>query len=115
MLGVFVLGIFFGYKHRPESDKVAHILHMDPELAQASDEVDMEPFWKVWNLLNEKSPEATSVSNQDRIYGAISGLVASFKDPYTVFFPPAETKSFQESIQAPLKEWEWKWESRMIF
>lgn len=99
VLGVFILGIFFGYKHRPESDKVAHILHMDPELAQASDEVDMEPFWKVWNLLNEKSPEATSVSNQDRIYGAISGLVASFKDPYTVFFPPAETKSFQESIQ----------------
>ncbi len=32
-------------------------------------------------------------------YGMIRGYVESFKDPYTVFFPPKEAKSFAENVK----------------
>ena len=32
------------------------------------------------------------------IYGAISGMVSSLKDPYTVFMPPEDTKVFKEDV-----------------
>jgi carboxyl-terminal processing protease len=68
----------------------------------ASEQVDMTTFWKVWNTLNQKFVSASStkvVSDQDKMYGAISGLVASEGDPYTVFFPPAEKEKFDETIE----------------
>jgi len=59
---------------------------------------DFSPFWKVWGILDDKYVTAASTTEQDKIYGAIEGLAASYNDPYTVFFPPAESKIFQEDI-----------------
>lgn len=91
----FVLGINVGYSNRPEADKVAGVTGKDP---QVETEVDFSPFWKVWNEINEKYPSASQVTDQKRVYGAISGLVESLNDPYSVFFNPDEAKSFQEEI-----------------
>jgi len=69
---------------------------------QASEQIDMGPFWKTWNVLNEKFVSASStqvISNEDKVYGAISGLVESMGDPYTVFFTPEEKSKFDESIE----------------
>ena len=43
---------------------------------------------------------STSVraKDQERVWGAISGMVSSLGDPYTVFLPPAEKKTFDEDI-----------------
>lgn len=65
---------------------------------------DFVPFWQVWKTINDKYlPIATSsakiASDQDRVWGAIEGMVASMGDPYTVFFPPEETKKFDEEIR----------------
>ncbi len=64
--------------------------------------VDFSPLYKAWEILNERYVPATSststISNQDRVYGAIEGLAKSLGDPYTVFFPPVENKSFTEDI-----------------
>lgn len=65
--------------------------------------VDFSPFWKVWRALDEKFvPSSTStdslVSNQDRVWGAISGMVDSLNDPYTVFLPPEESEIFESDI-----------------
>ncbi|MBK5215509.1 MAG: S41 family peptidase, partial [Candidatus Pacebacteria bacterium] len=49
-------------------------------------------------ILNDKSIHANKVTDQDRVWGAISGLASSMGDPYTVFFPPKENKSFNEEI-----------------
>lgn len=59
---------------------------------------DFAPFWKVWNLLDEKYVTAASSTSKDKVYGAIKGLVASEGDPYTVFFPPEEAKMFESDI-----------------
>ncbi|MEY4440642.1 MAG: carboxy-terminal-processing protease, carboxyl-terminal processing protease [Candidatus Parcubacteria bacterium] len=69
---------------------------------QASEDVDMAPFWKTWNILNEKFVSASTtkqISNEEKVYGAISGMVSSLGDPYTVFFTPEEKEKFDESIE----------------
>jgi carboxyl-terminal processing protease len=63
--------------------------------------VDLSAFWKAWQLLDEKFVEThqhKAVTDEDKVYGAIKGLAAAYGDPYTVFFPPEENKSFQTEI-----------------
>ncbi len=91
----FVLGIYVGNHNRSETEKVIGVLDMD---SQVTSQTDFSPFWKTWNIMDEKHPEASKTSNQDRVYGAISGLVSSLDDPYTIFFNPEETKLFEEEI-----------------
>jgi carboxyl-terminal processing protease len=65
--------------------------------------VDFTPFWKAWNILNEKYVPASTtketVDNQEKLWGAIEGLAASLGDPYTVFFPPVESEMFASDIR----------------
>lgn len=95
VLAFFSAGIFIGYHNGKEIDKVIGISNKETMVAT---EVDFTPFWKVWNTINEKYPSASSVTDQEKVYGAISGLIGSLNDPYSVFFNPDETKSFEEEI-----------------
>lgn len=65
--------------------------------------IDFAPFWKAWNLINEKyvpaSTTVKTVGNQEKVWGAIQGLTGSLGDPYTVFFPPVESKLFESDIR----------------
>ncbi|KKT00969.1 MAG: Carboxyl-terminal protease, partial [Candidatus Nomurabacteria bacterium GW2011_GWA2_43_15] len=92
---VFVVGVYVGTNNRPEIEKVMGISGKETAVATNA---DFSPFWKVWNVINEKSPNAGKISDQDKVYGAISGLIGSLDDPYSVFFNPEETKSFEEEI-----------------
>ncbi len=63
--------------------------------------VDLSEFWEVWNLMEEKFVSGTtsvSLSDEERVHGAIGGLVASYEDPYSVFLPPEDASSFEEDI-----------------
>lgn len=93
--GVLGLGIYIGYSHRPEIDKIYSIANKDP---QTQTTADFSSYWKAWNTLNEKSIYAKKINDQDRVWGSIAGLASSLGDPYTVFFPPKENKSFNEEI-----------------
>lgn len=64
-------------------------------------EANLEQFWRVWNLMESKHISASSteeVTREDKINGAIKGMVASYGDPYTVYFPPVESAAFAEDI-----------------
>ena len=65
--------------------------------------VDFAPFWKTWNIINEKyvsaSTTAKTVSDQEKVWGAIEGLAKSLGDPYTVFFPPVQSSMFESDIR----------------
>ncbi len=91
----FAFGVYVGDRNRPEIDKVIGIANKETSVTTTA---DFAPFWKAWNTINEKSPNATKITDQDRVYGAISGLVGSLNDPYSVFFKPDEAKSFEEQI-----------------
>lgn len=69
--------------------------------SRADDSVDLTEFWRVWNLLEEKfvvSSTTESLSTEDRVQGAIEGLVKAYGDPYTVYMPPEEAALFGEDI-----------------
>jgi carboxyl-terminal processing protease len=60
--------------------------------------VDAGLYDKVYNLLEEKQIKAKEIKQEDKIYGSIKGLVASYGDPYTTFFPPVETTEFKSTV-----------------
>jgi carboxyl-terminal processing protease len=93
--GFFILGIYLGVHNRPAIEKITGVSGKETAVETTA---DFSPFWKVWNSINEKYPHASETSDQDRVYGAIAGLVSSLNDPYSVFFTPEESKSFEEEI-----------------
>ncbi len=89
----FFIGLYVGQNH---SHAVANSTLTDTDVVTNE---QFAPFWKAWQVLNSKSVYAASSTSQGKVWGAIEGLAASYGDPYTVFFPPAESKMFQEDIQ----------------
>jgi len=63
------------------------------------EEVDFSLFWEAWEMLQERFADKEKFDPDNLIYGAISGMVKSLDDPYTVFFPPEEAKKFLEDIK----------------
>ena len=72
--------------------------------------VDFTPVWKAWSIIDEKfvaASVATSTAvatstekiNKERVYGMVSGLADSLKDPYTFFLPPVENKEFASDMK----------------
>lgn len=97
---VFYAGYFFGQKSLSQTLKASSVYNKD---SKTSSLVDFEPFWKTWNLINDRYmptgvATTTNADDQKKVYGAISGLVSSLGDPYTVFFPPVESKQFKDEI-----------------
>lgn len=94
IVGSFLVGFRSGSKSVASEAQVAGILNKDQSKPAA---VDFSPFWTAWNIINDKYA-GTSTSDQSKVYGAIQGMTASLGDPYTVFFPPSESKVFQSEI-----------------
>lgn len=100
---VLVIGSYFVGVSRGRGE----VATTAPDLANLTEnkptDVDFGSFWKAWNLINEKyvpaSTTAKQITDQEKVYGAIEGLAASLKDPYTVFFPPVESKLFASDIK----------------
>jgi carboxyl-terminal processing protease len=70
----------------------------NPELGQPAG-ADFSIFWEAWAALQSKFVNKDKLDFQKMVYGAISGMVKSLNDPYTVFFPPKENEKFQEEIR----------------
>ncbi|MSU55405.1 MAG: S41 family peptidase [Candidatus Taylorbacteria bacterium] len=94
----FGVGFSTGLRSHPEIEKVDSLENKE---GGKPPKVDFSAFWKTWNVLNEKyvSPATTTtLSERDRVWGAIEGLASSYKDPYTVFFSPESNKIFTSEI-----------------
>ncbi|MCD5381686.1 MAG: S41 family peptidase [Candidatus Pacebacteria bacterium] len=62
---------------------------------------ELGEFWNVWQLLEDKFVSATTsdaLTHEEKIWGAIGGLVDSYGDPYTVYLPPEDAEMFDEDI-----------------
>lgn len=98
MAGSYFVGFSAG-SGSVSADTPPNILNVEEE---KKSDIDFAPFWQSWNVLNEKfvsvATTTKNVTEQDKMWGAIQGLAASYGDPYTVFFPPVESKGFEEEI-----------------
>lgn len=89
----FLIGLYIGYYHINKMPKASALSNGTP-----AKDANLESFWKVWNAIDEKYPDASKVSTEDRVEGAIGGLVNSLNDPYSVYFDQEQTKSFEDDI-----------------
>lgn len=93
LIVVFSLGISIG--------KNSRMIGKGPVAVPASlsglTEAQFAPFWKAWQILDEKYV-GTSTDSQTKVWGSIKGLAGATGDPYTVFFPPEESKLFESDI-----------------
>jgi carboxyl-terminal processing protease len=62
-------------------------------------EIDFSLFWEAYHKLQEKFVDKGKFDTQKMIYGAISGMVNSLGDPYTVFLTPEQSKRFEEDVK----------------
>ena len=96
----FSVGILMGLGNREEVLRVYGLENKETP----TETVDFSDFWKVWNLIEEKyvmpNPKSDTepATAQDKVYGAIKGLVESLKDPNSVFFLPVESEIFENEI-----------------
>jgi len=61
-------------------------------------DLDFSLFWETYNKLKTDFYKPEKIDDKKLLYGAISGMVGSLGDPYTVFLSPDETKKFMEDI-----------------
>jgi carboxyl-terminal processing protease len=60
--------------------------------------IDFSLFWQVWDTLSSKYYDKTMLDPNKMVYGAISGMVSSLGDPYTMFLPPDQNKKINEDL-----------------
>lgn len=102
-IGAFFSGLQIGHGEMLNVGQTAGLfdfLKSEPVEA-APTRPELAEFWKVWDLLEEKyatGSTTTDISKEDRVRGAIQGLVDAYGDPYTVYFPPEEASVFDENI-----------------
>lgn len=65
-------------------------------LSNPGDQVDMSLFWDAWNLVDKNYVEKPNT--QDRVHGAISGMIAGLGDPFSMFLKPEEANQFSDDI-----------------
>lgn len=92
----FALGAVFGYSQRPEVAMILGVLNKEEPVRES---VDFSPFWKAWNIIEEKYASPEDIQRQEMVWGAIQGLLKSLGDPYTVFFSPEEKKIFESEVR----------------
>lgn len=106
-LVVLILVVGFAGGLKVGATGAANVLSSVPFIGDSLDATpdataDFAPFWKAWNVLQTRFVEThgstTLPTTKEKLWGAISGMTDAYGDPYTVFMPPQEAKTFAESI-----------------
>ncbi len=98
--GSFGGGYWYGKDSRPAIEKVTGLQNLDQGKSLA---VDFNLFWDAWVRVQEKFVNRSDLDYQKMVYGAISGMLNSLEDPYTVFMTPEENKDFSRALQGNLE------------
>lgn len=96
----FFSGLQLGENKSP-GNLEANLFSFFSTAPQKPDDADLTEFWRVWDLLDEKfvvSSSTKTLTTEDKIRGAIDGLVATYDDPYTIYLPPDDANYFGEDI-----------------
>ncbi len=101
--GTFMTGLQLGelgiVSGRESTANVFTLFAGTSEVAVPGD-VNMSEFWRVWEILDNKftTTATTTLTNEEKLRGAIDGLVDAYGDPYTVFLPPVDTQALNQDI-----------------
>jgi len=90
---VFTVGYYLGQKGTPIIGP-SNLVNTDSTKPK---DVDFSLFWEAWNKLKEKSVQDADSKKLEE--GAISGMLSSLDDPYTVYMTKDDNQRFREDIQ----------------
>lgn len=90
------LGFYIGGKSIPSRELIEGLINKELGKPQG---LDFSLFWDTWNVIEEKYAGRLELNRQGMIYGAISGMVKSLDDPYSVFMNPEDSHRFLEDIK----------------
>jgi carboxyl-terminal processing protease len=98
----FVGGFFYaGRTVKPAGQSVqqcaGRILNEGDVPDFALKDVNFADFWKIWKTVKDRHVSKTA-TDVEMFYGAISGMVGSLKDPYSIFFDPDLAKKFADEL-----------------
>lgn len=103
----FGSGIYYAYTHQLAGEpanassstlSLGKVLGKYTKNRQLSNDVNFDLFWDVWDKLEKNYVNKDTLSEKEMLYGAINGLVASTKDPYTVFMDPKQAETFDNDM-----------------
>ncbi|HOF50648.1 MAG TPA: S41 family peptidase [Candidatus Colwellbacteria bacterium] len=98
-LAVSTAGSFYvGYRKGLEETKIIEIKGVADINPNEEVSADFGVFWQAWDKIKSKYVKAKDIKDQDLVYGAISGMLESLGDPYTVFMNPEDAKKFTEDV-----------------
>lgn len=60
--------------------------------------VDFSQFWTVWQHLSANYYDKSKLDPQKMLNGAITGLVQSVGDPFTIYLPPTQNDNFKQGL-----------------
>lgn len=92
---------FSGLHIGTEVQQNANVFSYFTQEKQVDASVDLDEFWEVWNLLDQKfvtSSTSVPLTTEQKVEGAIAGLVRAYGDPYTVYMPPEDAAAFDQDI-----------------
>ncbi|MCR4328611.1 MAG: S41 family peptidase [Patescibacteria group bacterium] len=92
-------GAFAGFRVGVETPKTIIVKDVNDVHGDEESAADFGTFWQAWQSIDDLYLKKDGVDAQDKVYGAIKGLVGSLGDPYSAFFKPSESKQFQEDVQ----------------
>jgi len=97
--GGLLLGRYLNIKNQLTDEngniQISKVINLNRSLNKSSS-VDFSQFWDVWDKVSKKY--VTSTQEVDMFYGAISGLVNSLNDPYSVYLPPKDAYEFAKDL-----------------
>lgn len=95
---IFGAGFYFG-KFEKSTPTPSDTVIINRELGQ-SEVIDFSLFWQVLKKIEEEYVDSKKIDYKNILYGAISGMTNSLKDPYTVFMEPSKTEEFVENVES---------------
>lgn len=94
---VLVIGAFFAGKKFTPNPETHDRIFFNKELGKP-EAIDFSLFWDALRKIEERYVNSDKINYQEMLYGAISGMVNSLGDDYTVFMPPEKSNSFIKSV-----------------
>lgn len=71
--------------------------------ASANEPADLTLFWEVWQVIDAKYPQlgtSTLPTSEERVVGAIEGLLESLGDPHTGYYDEEDQQDLREELGA---------------
>lgn len=96
LAAVFLMGFALGRADKTPLPTASAPLSITNQDKNKPSTIDFSLFWDAWKVVDDKYVKKPD--DQERVYGAIAGMIAGLNDPFSVFMKPKESERFNEDI-----------------